>query len=73
MSKVKDMYKRQQEQEFELDLSYQEWLRNNLMEPSESGINEMEEDFLSKSSNRFNHILSDIALNNTNYDPVKGA
>ena len=72
MSKVKDLYMRQQEEEFELDLSYQEWLRDNLLEPSDDELNEMEEDFI-KSSNRCNHILSDIALNNTDYNPAEGA
>ena len=70
MSKVKEHYMKMQEQEFELDLSYQEWLRENLQEPSESEINEMEEEFLWKPSNRCNRILSDIALNNTDYNPI---
>ena len=72
MSRVKDQMEQEKQDEFELDLSYQEWLRDNLMEPSESEINEMEEDFLSKSSNRCNHIVSDVALNNTDYNPVEG-
>ena len=37
--KVKDQMIKQQEEEFELDLSYQEWLRDNLQEPSELEIN----------------------------------
>ncbi len=70
MSKVKEHYMKMQEEEFELDLSYQEWLMENIQEPSESEINEMEEQFLWNSSNRCNRILSDIALNNTDYNPI---
>ncbi len=70
MSKVKEHYMKMQEEEFELNLSYSEWCRDNLNEPSESEINEMEEEFLWKPSAVSNRILSDIALNNSSYQPI---
>jgi len=66
MSKVKEQMMREQEQEFELDLSYQEWLMANTEEPSERELNKMEEDF-NKSSTVSNRIITHKPLNNTNY------
>ena len=68
MSKVKEHYMQEQENEFELELSYQEWLIDNFQEPSEREINEMEEDF-NKSSAVKNRIITNRALNNTDYSP----
>ena len=73
MSKVKDKYLQDKELEFELELSYQEWLRDNFSEPSESEINEMEQDYIMKPYYRANRILSERALNNTDYCPIIGA
>ena len=70
--KVKDLMIQEQQDKFELDLSYQEWLRDNLMEPSENELNEMEEDF-NKSSAVSNRIITHKHLNNINYDPTIGA
>jgi len=70
MSKVKEAYVKQLEDEFELDLSYQEWLRDNVGEPNESEINEMEQDFLQKPHFECKLIISDKPLNNHNYNPT---
>ena len=73
MSKIKEQMMLEQEQEFELELSYQEWLRDNFSEPSESDVNEMEQDFITKPHFVENQILSESSLNNPNYDPLRGA
>ena len=72
MGRVKNQLVLEQEQEFELELSYQEWLKDNTDEPSEQELNEMEED-LEKSSTSENRIITHKSLNNTNYDPRIGA
>lgn len=72
MSKVKQMHMKQLENDFELELSYQEWLRDTFNDPSESEINKMNEDF-QKPPFASNQIISTTHLNNINYDPRKGA
>ena len=72
MSKVKEAYVKQLEDDFELELSYQEWLRDNFSEPDESEINEMEHDF-KKPYYLKNHIIPTRSLNNPNYDPIYSA
>lgn len=69
MSKIKEQMMQEQEEEFELELSYQEWLRDNIDEPSESELDEMEQDFLTKSNFARNRIITQRPLNNTNYYP----
>lgn len=71
MSKVKQMHMQQLEDEFELELSYQEWLRDNISEPSEKELNEMEQDFQRKPHFVSNRIITHKALNNTNYNPME--
>lgn len=73
MSKAKEMYMKQLEDEFELELSYQEWLKDNSSEPSESELDEMEQDFLTKPHFVSNRIITHKPLNNINYSPVRGA
>jgi hypothetical protein len=73
MSKVKEQMLREQEQEFELELSYAEWLRDNEEPYLEAELIEMEEDFINKSSTSENRIITHKPLNNTNYDPRIGA
>ena len=73
MSKAKEQMMLEQEQEFELELSYQEWLRDNTDEPNELELNEMEIDFIEKPTTVKNRIITHKALNNTKYDPRIGA
>ncbi len=68
--KVKDQIIQEQQDEFELNLSYQEWLRDNLMEPSEGELDEMKQDFQEKSHFVSNRIVTHKPLNNTNYYPI---
>lgn len=70
MSKVKEAYVKQLEDDFKLDLSYQEWLRNNFSEPSEYELDEMEEDFI-KSSALKNRIIAQTPSNNQDYQPLQ--
>ena len=70
MSKVKEYYYRQLESEFELELGYLEWLRDNTSEPDECELHEMEKNFF-KESNCLS--CNKITLNNTDYNPLKGA
>jgi len=72
MGKVKDKLIQQQDKEFELDLSYQEWLRDNFNQPSEDEINMMEQD-CNKSNPINNQIIATKPLNNQTYNPLKGA
>ena len=72
MSKVKEAYVKQLEDDFELELSYQEWLRDNFSEPDVSEVNEMEQDFL-KPYYVKNRIITTRPLNNPNYDPTYSA
>jgi len=72
MSKVKEAYVKQLESEFELELSYNEWLRDNYSEPSGDELDEMEEDF-KKSSTEENRIIAHKPLNNLDYYPKYGA
>lgn len=66
--KVKEAYVQQLENEFELELSYQEYLRDNFSEPNEMEINKMNEEINpSFSSSR---IISK-PFNNTNYNPME--
>jgi len=67
MNKIKDGLMKQQEEEFELELSYQEWLRDNFSEPSECELNKMEQDFLQKPHYLSSRIITHKALNNTFY------
>ena len=70
--KYKEFHYQQLEDDFELDLSYQEWLMDNYSEPSEAELDEMEEDF-NKSSAVKNRIIAQKPLNNYNYEPKQGA
>ncbi len=70
MSKVKEQMIQEQLQKFELDLNYQEWLRDNINEPSEDELNKMEQDFLRKTHFTSNRIVTHKPLNNSNYYPL---
>jgi len=72
MGKIKEHYMQEQQERFEQDLSYGEWLRDNIDEPSEVELNLMEED-LRESSNLSSQIITYIPLNNPNYNPFKGS
>ena len=73
MSRVSEHYLQLQQEEWELDLSYAEWLRENVDEPSEDELNEMEQDFLQKPHFVSNRIITHKCLNNINYSPKQGA
>ena len=70
--KVKEFHYQQLENDFELDLSYREWLRDNFSEPSEAELDEMEEEFRNPSTEQ-NRIIAQKPLNNYNYEPKQGA
>ena len=72
MGKVKEKFTQENIKEFELDLSYQEWLRDNFNQPSEDEINMMEQD-CNKSNPINNQIITTKPLNNETYNPLKGA
>jgi len=69
MSKLSEHYLQIQEQEFELELSYQEWLRDNIQEPTSDELDEMEISFLTKPTTVKNRSIAQTSLNNTNYYP----
>jgi len=73
--RVKEAYYRGLENDFELELGYMEWLRDNFSEPSEDELNGMEEDSL-KSSTEKNHIITHYSLipaNNIDFFPPYSA
>lgn len=70
MSKVKEQMVQEQQDEFELELSYQEWLRDNIDEPSEDELNEMEHDLINKPYFVSNRIITHKSLNNPKYNPI---
>ena len=70
MSKLSEHYLQEQEQEFELELSYQEWLRDNIQAPTSEDLCVMEQEFLNKNSHFVkNRIITQKSLNNSNYLP----
>jgi len=73
MSRLSEHYLQLQQEEWELDLSYAEWLRDNIEEPSEEELNKMEQDLLNKSHFVSNRIIAHKHLNNINYTPKQGA
>ena len=71
MSKLSEHHMQQKQEEFELEWSYQEWLLENVQEPSEKELDEMEQDFNKKSHFVSNRIITYQSLNNTNYNPIE--
>ena len=71
MSRYSEQLLQEQQDEFELNFSYEEWLRDNIMEPSEDELYEMEQDYLTKPYFASNQIITHKALNNTNYNPME--
>ena len=72
MSKIKDALLMQEQKEFEIDFGYEEWLyENKVQQLSVSDVNKMEEELVNPSTVS-NHILSEVALNNANYNPQQG-
>ena len=61
----------QKEDEFSQNLSYEEWLRDNLGEPTNNDLNKMEREhkvFIIKKPSIFPY-----PINTYNYQPLKGA
>jgi len=61
----------QQAKEFEQNLSYEEWLRDNLAEPTNNDLNRMEREnkvFIIKKPSIFPY-----PINTSHYQPLKGA
>ena len=74
MSKLSEHYLQKQQEECELELSYQEWLMDNIQEPTGNELDEMEQDYLEKQPHfASNRIITHKPLNNTNYNPRYGA
>ena len=72
MGRVKSQMVLEQEREYALDLSYQEWLRDSSSEPSELEIIDMAREMLSPSM--FQEMLWHVlAANNPDYRPLIGA
>ena len=73
MSKLSEHYLQLEQEEFELDLSYAEWLEDNIGEPSEKEMTEMARDVLYPyTSNNLHLYVSSV--NNIEYLPrPKGA
>ncbi len=72
MAQVKNQMMQEQEQEFELALSYQEYLQEKHSEPTELEIMEMAKEMLSPST--FSQLFWYVfAVNNTEYRPTVGA
>jgi hypothetical protein len=72
MGKIKNQLLAQQEEEFEFELSYQEYLQDNFSEPSEIEIIEMAREMLSAST--FQEMLWHlVSANNIGYRPMLGA
>ena len=71
MGQVKNQMMKQQEEEFLLELSYGEWLRDNTEEPSASEIMDMAKEMLSPSAftEMFWYVYS---ANNVEYLPGRG-
>lgn len=70
MSKLSEHHMQQKQEEFELEWSYQEWLLENVQEPSEEELDEMEQDFITKPHFVSNCIITYKSLNNSNYNPI---
>ncbi len=71
MSGVKNQLMLNQDKEFELELSYQEWLRDNSSESSAVDIIEMAREMLSPST--FHEMLWHVvSANNIEYRPTSG-
>ena len=72
MAQVKNQMMLEQEQEFELALSYQEYLQEDHNEPTGLEIMEMAKEMLSPST--FSQLFWYVfATNNTEYRPTVGA
>jgi len=69
MSKIKEQMILEQEQEFELELSYQEYLRDNTDEPTENELDEMEVALNKKHYSAENRIITQTPLNNIDFNP----
>ena len=70
--KVKDKFIQEQHEEFELDLAYEEWLRDNFKEPNAVEILDMARENLSYES--FMEMQWAVcAKNNIYYKPKQGA
>ena len=72
MSRLSEKYLQELEDDFIFELGYQEWLRENMSEPTEYELDEMEQDYLQKQSHfTSNRIITHKSLNNPNYQPTK--
>ena len=70
MSKVKEQLMLQEQDEYELELSYQEWLRDN----KDESIDVYEGLELQQSCNDNSTVLMSIlSMNNDDYKPIGGA
>ena len=74
--KIQRYTQKQQEEEFTHQLAYEEWLRDNVKEPTNSEINKMEKVY-SKSNiakNPISHIYPLIhPINQIQFQPLQGA
>jgi hypothetical protein len=71
MMKMNNCQTTQQAKEFEQNLFYEEWLRDNLAEPTNNDLNRMEREqkvFIIKKPSIFPY-----PINTLHYQPLKGA
>ena len=68
--KVKEAYIKQLEDDFELDLAYEEFLRDTVIEPVDAELDEMEEEFTKNPSTENSRIITNKPLNNIDYYPL---
>lgn len=68
MGRIKEQMLLEQEQEYELDLSYAEWLRDNTQESTELDINRMAKEYM-EPYNLENFYLYVFSVNNVEYMP----
>jgi hypothetical protein len=68
------MFMKQLESEIEFELSYQEWLRDSFVKPSNDELDDMEQDCIAQACfQETSNIITHKPLNNSNYQPLQGA
>lgn len=72
MGRVKEMFMKEQELMFEMELGYEQWLSENFIEPTEEELCLMERD-LNRSLSLKNQIIAQSPINRPDYQPYLGA
>jgi hypothetical protein len=72
MGRVKEMFMKEQEMMFEMELGYEQWLRNNFTQPTGDELHLMERDSC-KSLAVENQMIAQYSANRPDYQPYIGA